>query len=92
MDLQDYQIKRRQYDLCTLAAHMGTLSKARVLTTQRLTAEFCVRYLLIPDKYDSDDEVTVGEILKCQPHISKQELMDAQEIESNRQESKRQAT
>ena len=75
MDLQDYQLKYRQYDLYTLASHMGTLSKVKVLTTQRLTAEFCARYLLIPD--DSDDEITFWDVLKCQPHISSQELTDA---------------
>jgi hypothetical protein len=83
MDLQDYQLKQRQYDMCTLAAHMGTLSKVKVLTTQRLTVEFCARYLLIPD--DSEDEVTFLDVLKCQPHISTQELKTAcQEIETDR--------
>lgn len=86
MDLSDYDIKQRPYDMDTLAQHMGTLSKEKVLTHQYLTAEFCVRYLLIPD--DSDDEITFWDVLKCQPHISKQELMDACRFQSKLKDSK----
>jgi hypothetical protein len=74
MELSDYNLKR-QYDLDTLAQHMGTLSKEKVLTTQHLTAEFCARYLLGPD--ESEDAINIWDVLKCQPHISKQELIDA---------------
>ena len=82
MELQDYQLRLRQYDLDTLAAHLGTLSKVKIVTTQRLTAEFCARYLLGPD--DSDDDVAIWDVLKCQPHITKQALMDACQIEMKR--------
>jgi len=50
-----------------------------LLRTQKLTGEFCVRYIL-NGRYSYTDEellITDGTILRLQPHISKEELTKA---------------
>jgi hypothetical protein len=50
-----------------------------LLRTQKLTGEFCVRYIL-NGRYSYTEEehmITDGTILRLQPHISKEELTKA---------------
>jgi hypothetical protein len=49
-----------------------------ILKTQKLTPEFCVKYLL-SEKYASCDEetyISTDDILKYQNHINKKELVE----------------
>jgi hypothetical protein len=60
--------------------HINHLSKKFILYTQKLTAEFCVKYLYNPD-IDSDSEDSyiwdMDYILEQQDHISEEEFQEA---------------
>ena len=91
--ISDDDLYERQYDVETLAYSVKVWSfltrnerlrykRIRLLTllrTQKLTGEFCVRYIL-NGRYSYTDEehlITDGSILRLQPHISKEELTKA---------------
>ena len=49
-----------------------------ILTTQKLTPEFCIKYLYLLNnnkytKNDCDEEIYLHDILKYQSHITKKE-------------------
>jgi hypothetical protein len=91
--ISDDDLYERQYDVESLAYSVKVWSfltrnerlrykRIRLLTllrTQKLTGEFCVRYIL-NGRYSYTDEehlITDGTILRLQPHISKEELTKA---------------
>jgi len=66
----------KQYDLETLKVHLYAVSIRDILKTQKLTCDFCVKYILNTNyQMDAKDEgITVTEVIKYQPHITKGEL------------------
>jgi len=68
------------YSVDILEKHINHLSKKFILYTQKLTAEFCVKYLYNPD-IDSDSEDSyiwdMDYILEQQVHISEEEFQEA---------------
>ena len=91
--ISDDDLYERQYDVESLAYSVKVwpfltrnerlrYKRIRLLTllrTQKLTGEFCVRYIL-NGRYSYTDEehlITDGTILRLQPHISKEELTKA---------------
>ena len=66
----------KQYDLQTLKEHLYAVSLRDILKSQRLTSDFCVKYLLNPvyQMNSNDEGITVSEIMKYQRHITKGEL------------------
>ena len=78
-------LQRNQYSIETLKKHIYSHRIIEFLETQRLTADFIINYVLNP-KYqlsDADAKITISDILRCQPHITKMELVLAITLNSN---------
>jgi hypothetical protein len=60
-----------------------TISLTCLLTTQKLTTEFCKEYILREDEYyclsEGDEYLTVDDIVQWQPHIKREELEESDE-------------
>ena len=67
----------KQYDLQTLKENIYAVSLRNILKTQKLTSEFCVKYILNTNYQlnKEDENITVKEVLELQPHISKKQLL-----------------
>ena len=65
-----------KYDRQTLKDNIYAVNKVDILKTQKIDVTFAVRYLL-RNKYNLDDEekITLNDVLKYQPHITKQILV-----------------
>lgn len=66
----------RQYNLTTLKEHIYAFNLLDILKTQKLTCDFCVKYILNTNYQITEDEekITIADVIKFQPHISKYEL------------------
>jgi len=80
--INNINLKVKEYDIKTLEDNVSRLSKVTLLMYQTLTPEFCVKYILkkpnsenISDDYD--DDICIEEVLECQPHIMKTDLLAA---------------
>jgi hypothetical protein len=60
-----------QYDYETLKANIYVVSLIDVLKTQKLTADFCVKYILNTDFQlrDEEETITISMVKTYQPHI-----------------------
>jgi hypothetical protein len=69
----------KNYDLKTLKTYIYSVSLVDILKTQRLTAEFCIKYILNEDFQilECDQNITLELVLFYQTHISKKDLLDA---------------
>lgn len=68
---------KNQYDLKTLKENIYAVSLRDILKTQKLTSEFCVKYILNTNYQmcKEDENITVQDVLKLQSHINKQQLL-----------------
>jgi hypothetical protein len=66
----------KQYDIETLKVHLYAVSLRDILKSQRLTCDFCVKYILNTNYQmnPNDQGITVADVVKYQPHITKGEL------------------
>jgi len=72
--IYNYQLANNKYDIITLEYNIDRLSLKKLLLTQHLTYDFCIKYLLHPEKYSMSNEdynITIKDILLHQPHIKK---------------------
>jgi len=77
--ITDHMLRYHKFDIHILEKNINNLSLKTLLYTQTLTAEFCVKYIL-DEKYAScieDIYIDFGDVLNAQPHISKQDLLQA---------------
>ena len=69
-------------DLEFIMKHFN-ISLTCLLTTQKLTTEFCKEYILREDEYyclsEGDEYLTVDDIVQWQPHIKREELEESDE-------------
>jgi len=75
--LTDSDLCNETYSLYILKKHINNLNKKVVLSTQKLTAEFCVRFILgtaIESGNQESGVYTKEHILRLQKHISSQEF------------------
>jgi len=65
-----------QYDYTTLKTNIYAVSLLDILKTQRLTAEFCVKYILNEDFQilDEDQNISLDMVKKYQQHITDADL------------------
>ena len=76
-----YDIHTLEYNIHTLEYNIDRLGLKRLLVTQNLTAEFCVKYLLNPEEHGmcvEDEYISKNDILLYQKHIRKEELEELQ--------------
>ena len=65
------ELYSNQYDYKTLKANIYVVSLIDVLKTQKLTADFCVKYILNTDFQlrDEEETITISMVKTYQPHI-----------------------
>jgi hypothetical protein len=71
-----------------LIENLDNLNINRILNTQKLTPKFCIKYIYCLDNNDSGSEdaylYDISHILRCQPHIKKQDLLDVLNSKNNK--------
>ena len=77
--LIDDDLRYNKYSIAKLEENIDRLTNKMLLCTQRLTAEFCVKYILSEycDSRIEDAYINVYDVLQAQPHITKEELSEA---------------
>ena len=75
----NHQLRYKKYDIVTLEYNIDRLSLRTLLATQKLTPEFCVKYILNYEEHGmcvEDSYICDGDILLYQKHITQQDLDD----------------
>jgi hypothetical protein len=70
--LSDAMLRNKKYDISALEKNINNLSTKTLLYTQKLTADFCVKYILNYE-YSScveDTYICIGDVLNAQKHIT----------------------
>ena len=78
--IYNYQLSDKKYDIATLEYNIDRLSLKKLLVSQKLTPEFCVKYLLNPEEHGmcvEDSYICDSDILLYQEHITQKELDEA---------------
>ncbi len=77
---------KNQYDYVTLKNNIYCVSLLDILKSQKLTADFCVKYILNEEFciLDEDQNITVDIVKKYQQHISDAELANAFKIANDK--------
>jgi hypothetical protein len=79
MSITREQLYKNQYDYITLKTNIYCVSLLDILKTQRLTSDFCVKYILNKDFQilDEDQNITLDIVKSYQPHISDDEFVSS---------------
>lgn len=74
--IQDYDLRNKQYSIDILEENICYLSIKTLLYTQKLTAEFCAKYILNEEYASCVEETYICfyDVLHAQKHITKDEL------------------
>ena len=75
--ISDSDLCNKKYSIEVLTKHIHYLNIKVVLSTQKLTAQFCVKFILdsaIDSGSESSGVYTKEHILRRQPHISSEEF------------------
>jgi hypothetical protein len=77
--INNVSLEYEKYDIPTLEENIEKFSLWKLLKTQILTPEFCVKYILDEDfaSCDEDTYICVRNVLQYQKHITEEQLMDA---------------
>ena len=80
------ELYKNQYDYETLKANIYAVSLLDILKTQKLTANFCVKYILNEtfQLLDEDKLITIEMVKQYQPHILHIDLVRAFMILTNK--------
>jgi hypothetical protein len=80
MSISKDDLYKNQYDYETLKTNIYAVSLLDILKTQKLTADFCVKYILNTDFQlsDEDQTITIDIVKKYQPHIIMLDFVNAQ--------------
>jgi hypothetical protein len=74
------KLRQHKYIIEELEKNIEHLNMKTVVNTQKLTIDFCVKYILNEDYAQCNEEVdllTVSYVLHNQPHLDKSELLNA---------------
>jgi len=79
MVLTTEKLYNNQYDCKTLQENIYAVSLIIILQTQKLTADFCAKYILNEDFQflEEDQCITIDMVKKYQPHITNIDLDNA---------------
>lgn len=78
--ITNYNLRNKKYDINVLEQNVKNLSLKILVNTQKLTPEFCVKYILNENYMDCEEEkylLTDGYVLECQHHITQKQLNEA---------------
>ena len=93
MPLKNEDLHLYQFNLETLKANIYCVSLWDVLKTQKLDADFCIRYILNPDFQflEEDSKITIADVKRLQPHITDIDLIIAQDAAEKKRAKKNDA-
>lgn len=86
MLLTTEDLYNQQYDYETLKTNIYLVSLVDILKTQRLTLDFCVKYILNVDFQltKEEQEITIDMVKKYQPHIVDSDFVTIQAKSTNK--------
>jgi hypothetical protein len=73
-------LRQHKYLIEDLEKYIENLNMKTLVNTQKLTIDFCVKYILNEDYAQCNEEVdllTIWYVLYNQPHLDEAELLDA---------------
>jgi hypothetical protein len=78
-EISNEHLETNQFSIEIIEKNINNFNLLTILTTQKLTPEFCIKYLYLLNnnkytKNDCDEEIYLHDILKYQSHITKKEL------------------
>uniref|UniRef100_A0A6C0DF95 Uncharacterized protein n=1 Tax=viral metagenome TaxID=1070528 RepID=A0A6C0DF95_9ZZZZ len=79
MLLTDSMLRKQQYNIKVLEKNINNLTMKTILYTQRLTADFCVKYIM-NENYAScveDTFICIGDVLHAQKHLTRASIYEA---------------
>lgn len=76
--LNDRDLLKNKYPVSVIEDNINNLSLFRILYTQHLTPEFCIKYILNEDYASCVEETYIcdKDVLYHQPHIKQEDLME----------------
>ena len=79
--INDSDLLKNKYPISVIEDNIYNLSLFRILYTQRLTPEFCVKYILSEDYASSVEETYIcdKDVLYYQSHLKQEQLMEARD-------------
>ena len=91
MILTNEELYKKKYDYKTLQTNIYVISLLDILKTQKLTCEFCVKYILNKDFQLSkeEEEINIETIKKYQPHLSEIDILNSYLNCNNNKRNKR---
>jgi hypothetical protein len=91
MILTNEDLYKKKYDYKTLQTNIYVISLLDILKTQKLTCEFCVKYILNKDFQLSkeEEEINIETIKKYQPHLSEIDILNGYLTCNNNKRNKR---
>ena len=66
MILSDYDLRQKKYSIKELIANVNNLSIKTLLYTQKLTPEFCLKYIINVPKSTEEEYITEEDIIRIQ--------------------------
>ena len=77
MNITTDDLHKNQYNYETLKEHLYVVSLLDIVKTQKLSAEFCVKYILNENFQFTKEEqsITIDTVLTYQPHITLLDLV-----------------
>jgi len=75
--VQHHDLMYNKYNIEILEYNIDNLGLRRLLVTQTLTPDFCIKYVLNPDDHGmcvEDHYISKNDILLYQSHITKEQL------------------
>lgn len=89
--MNNHELYTRAWTIQELEANIDRLSLKSILYTQRITAEFAVKYILTTDEYACCVEETyydLDDVLDLQPNLTREEILCvARRLYARQQES-----
>jgi len=76
--MNNHELYTRKWTIQELEENIDRLSLKSILYTQRITAEFAVKYILTTDEYACCVEETyydLDDVLDLQPHLTREEIL-----------------
>ena len=79
MRITNYDLHQKKFTEDILVNNIDHLNPKTIINTQKLSAAFCIEYILCMENIDSGDEDSylfdIPYILSKQPHLKKEELL-----------------
>ena len=74
--IEDNDLVYTQYSIDVLIKNINRLSIKNLLYHQKLTAEFCAKYILSKNSAccNEEDNITINDVVEVQTHLTKDEI------------------